>query len=130
MIADSSFIIDLMRKSKAALGKLQSLTNEGVSQYTTNPTVMEIAVGMSLAQLPEKEQKRIDDIVGNFQVLFLDTVSAWRAGIELGRLRKEGMLVDPIDAQIAGIALQHNEVVVTRNQKHFERFEGLRVESY
>jgi tRNA(fMet)-specific endonuclease VapC len=130
MIADSTFIIDIMRRSKEALARLQVLTNEGASQYLTSPTVMELAVGISLAQLPEKEQNRIDAIVGDFQVLPLDAVSAWRAGIELGRLRKEGLPVDPIDAQIAGIALQHNEVVVTRDQKHFERFEGLRVESY
>jgi predicted nucleic acid-binding protein len=38
--------------------------------------------------------------------------------------------VDPIDAQIAGIALQHDDIIVTRNIKHFERFKGLRVETY
>ncbi|NHI83118.1 MAG: type II toxin-antitoxin system VapC family toxin [Candidatus Thorarchaeota archaeon] len=130
MIADSSFIIDIMRKSKDALAKLEALSRDGTTQYLTTPTVMEIAVGISLAQLPEKEQNRIDTIIGDFQVLPLDAISAWRAGIELGRLRKEGLLVDPIDAQIAGIALQHNEMVVTRNQRHFERFEGLHVESY
>lgn len=130
MIADSSFVIDIMRESKGAIDKLQDLIDEGTSQYLTSPTVMELAVGVSLAQLPEKERNRIDAIVGAFQVLPLDAASAWRAGLELGRLRKEGQFVDPIDAQIAGIALQHNEVVVTRNQRHFERFEGLRVESY
>ena len=119
-----------MRKSNDALAKLTAISKEGIPQYLTTPTVMELAVGISLAQLPEQERKRIDTILGDFQVLPLDTVSAWRAGIELGHLRKEGLLVDPIDAQIAGIAFQHNEVVVTRNQKHFERFAGLRVESY
>jgi predicted nucleic acid-binding protein len=130
MIADSSFVIDLMRKSKGALSKLETMTHEGAAQYLTTPTVMELAVGISLASLPEKEKDRVTTILSDFQVLPLDTVSAWRAGIELGRLRKEGLLVDPIDAQIAGIALQHNEVIVTRNLKHFDRFEGLHIESY
>ncbi len=130
MIADSSFIIDIMRKSKDALTKLKAITDGGIPQYLTTPTVMEIAVGISLAHLPEKERDRVNTILGEFQVFSLDTVSAWRAGLELGRLRKEGLLVDPIDAQIAGIALQHNEVIVTGNREHFERFRGLRVESY
>jgi len=130
MIADSSFIIDLMRKNVEALAKLEEIFRDGVAQYITTPSVMEIAVGVSLAELPEKERDRIDGILGSFQVLPLDTIAAWRAGLELGRLQRKGSIVDPIDAQIAGIALQHNEPVVTRNTKHLSRFKGLQVESY
>ncbi len=130
MIADSSFIIDLMRKKEDALGKLKKISHDGIAQYITAPSVMEIAVGVCLADLPEKERDRVDKILGSFQVLPLDAIAAWRAGLELGRLQRKGSMVDPIDAQIAGIALQHNEPVVTRNTKHFSRFKDLQVESY
>ena len=130
IIADSSFIIDLMRKKEDALAKLKEISRDGIAQYITTPSVMEIAVGVSLADLPEKERERIDEILGTFQVLTLDTIAAWRAGLELGRLQRKGSIIDPIDAQIAGIALQHNEPVVTRNTKHFSHFKDLQVESY
>ncbi|RDE17009.1 MAG: hypothetical protein C4K49_03930 [Candidatus Thorarchaeota archaeon] len=130
MIADSSFIIDLMRESEPALRKLAEIRESGQPQYVTSPTVMELAVGVALASLPKDEQKKVGDILGGFQVLPLDTVSAWRAGIEVGRLRKTGKIVDPIDGQIAGIALQHDESIVTRNAGHFQMFKGLKIEPY
>ena len=130
MIADSCFVIDLMRKSKSALRKLEELKEAQQIQYITSPTVMELAVGVALAALPKNEQKRVDEILSGFQIISLDTSSAWCAGIEIGRLRKSGKIVDPIDGQIAGIALQHDEVIVTRNVKHFELIKGLKIESY
>jgi len=130
VIADSCFIIDLMRKNKPALEKLEELKEAQQIQYITSPTVMELAVGVALAALPKNEQKRVDEILSGFQIISLDTSSAWCAGIEIGRLRKSGKIVDPIDGQIAGIALQHDEVIVTRNVKHFKLIKGLKIESY
>ncbi|MHA1929405.1 MAG: PIN domain-containing protein [Candidatus Thorarchaeota archaeon] len=130
MIADSCFIIDLMRESRPALKKLIEINEQSQGQYITSPTVMELAIGVALAGLPKKEQRKIDEILAGFQVIPLDAVSAWRAGVEIGRLRKTGKIVDPIDGQIAGIALQHEEYIVTRNVKHFQLFKGLKVESY
>ncbi len=130
MIADSCFIIDLMRESESALIKLAEIREKRQLQYITAPTVMELAVGVSLAALPKNERKKIDDILAGFQVIPLDTSSAWRAGIEIGRLRKTGKIIDPIDGQIAGIALQHDEIIVTRNTRHFQLFKDLKVELY
>jgi tRNA(fMet)-specific endonuclease VapC len=130
MIADSCFIIDLMRKDQTALEKLSELKEINQLQYITSPTVMELAVGIELAALPKNEQKRVDQILAGFQILSLDTTSAWRAGIEIGRLRKKGVAIDPIDGQIAGIALCHDEIIVTRNVRHFQYFEELKIERY
>ncbi|MBD3408112.1 MAG: PIN domain-containing protein [Candidatus Lokiarchaeota archaeon] len=130
MIADSSFVIDIMRTNEDALQKLELIQQGQHPQYLASPSVMELAVGLSLAKLPSKEQKRIDSILEEFQILPLDAVSAWWAGLEIGRLKGVGISIDPIDAQIAGIAVQHKETVVTRNLRHFERFQDLSVESY
>ncbi len=47
-----------------------------------------------------------------------------RAAIETGRLfarcKRNGLIVSREDAQIAGTALAHSAVVVTRNTAHFE----------
>ena len=130
MIADSCLIIDLMRKDQSALKKLDEIKETHQLQYITSPTVMELAVGVELAALPKNEQKRVDEILAGFQILSLDTTSAWRAGIEIGRLRKNGIVIDPIDGQIAGIALSNDEIIVTRNAKHFQQFEALKIELY
>lgn len=119
-----------MRGYQEAINKLKEIIERNLGQYIASPTIMELAVGVTLANLPKKELKKIDEILDGFHVLHLDSISAWRAGLELGNLKRSGAPVDPIDAQIAGIALQHDDVIVTRNIKHFERFKGLRVEGY
>ncbi len=130
MIADTCFIIDLMRENESALKKLAQIEKNNRLQYITVPSVMELAVGVALASLPAREREKIDEILGGFDIVPFDSLSAWKAGIEVGRLRRGGHIVDPIDAQIAGIALQHDESIVTRNLAHFELFKTLRVEPY
>lgn len=58
-------------------------------------------------------------------VLPLTERSAALAAERYGQLRQRGTPVDDIDLLIAGIALEHGLVLVTRNRRHFERIEGL-----
>jgi predicted nucleic acid-binding protein len=39
-------------------------------------------------------------------------------------------MLDPVDAQIAGMALEERLPVLTRNAKHFERVPDLKVTTY
>lgn len=45
-------------------------------------------------------------------------------------LRRQGTLLEDADILIAGIAIANDAVLVTRNLKHFERIDGLRLESW
>ncbi len=45
-------------------------------------------------------------------------------------LRRKGTPLEDADILVAGTALAHDAVLVTRNLKHFERIEGLRLESW
>ncbi|MEW6380726.1 MAG: type II toxin-antitoxin system VapC family toxin [bacterium] len=42
-------------------------------------------------------------------------------------LRKSGKLIDDIDILIAGVALSNNLILVTHNEDHFKRVEGLEI---
>lgn len=46
------------------------------------------------------------------------------------KLKQKGTIVDDIDLLIAGIAIENDMVLVTNNQKHFGRIEGLKVENW
>ena len=50
-------------------------------------------------------------------------------GRERGRLRADGMLIGDSDLWIAATALQYNLTLLTNNRRHFERIDGLRLES-
>ena len=45
-------------------------------------------------------------------------------------LRKKGIPIDDIDILIAGIVLAHDWILVTHNNKHFDRIEGLETEDW
>jgi hypothetical protein len=104
MIADTSFIIDLMRKKPVAIQKLNKIEEENESQKTTSSVVFELAVGIAMSEWPEKERRKVEELLKRFSVLNLETKHAFRSGLELGKLFKNGNPIDPIDAQIGGLA--------------------------
>ena len=45
-------------------------------------------------------------------------------------LKQQGELIDDIDLLIAGIAIENEMVIVTNNEKHFQRIPGLKIENW
>lgn len=45
-------------------------------------------------------------------------------------LRREGKLINDADILIASIVKAHDAVLVTNNEEHFSRIEGLRIENW
>ena len=130
MILDTSFLIDLMRGYPKALNKLKELEKRGETLYVAAPTIYELYLGIELSQMPDKELRRIEEVLKEQPVLPLDEKAAQLAGTIQGRLMRKGQVIDPLDALISGVALAHEEGVVTRNAEHFSRVEKLKVESY
>lgn len=60
----------------------------------------------------------------------LERRHAARAGRLSGALLRRGTMIDPIDAEIAGMALEERLRVLTRNVRPFERVPGLEIETY
>lgn len=63
-------------------------------------------------------------------ILPLTTQSVTIAGDIYAKLRSRGELIDDIDILIAGIALDNDLVLVTGNEKHFQRIKSLEVENW
>ncbi len=68
-------------------------------------------------------------VAGN-DLLPLNEASLDQAVMVYQNLRAAGRLLEDADILVAGIALAHDAVLVTRNLKHFRRIEGLRLESW
>lgn len=130
MIADTTFIIDLMKKRPKALKKLKEIETKKERQLITTPTVFELVVGITMSSYPKKEKSKVLEILKNFSIVPFTAEDAWISGEILGDLYKNGEPIDIVDCQIAGTALHHDQVVVTRNTKHFERISDLAQETY
>ena len=62
-------------------------------------------------------------------MLGIDEAISKVLGRERGRLRATGTLIGDLDLMIGATALHHNLTLLTNNRSHFERIEGLRIES-
>ena len=134
-VLETTFVIDLMKESKRgrpgrASLKLQDLTDAGELPRITIFTLAELFVGVAKGTRPRQERMAIEQCVALFDVLPFERSTAEIFGSIVGELEKQGQRISDIDALIASVALEHSEVLVTRNRKHFDRIPGLKVEDY
>jgi predicted nucleic acid-binding protein len=134
-VLETTFVIDLMKESKRSrLGpastKLQDLTARGETLRIAIFTIAELLVGVSKGTKPRQERLAIERCIAPFEVLPFERSTAEIFGTIVGELERQGQAISDIDALIASVALEHVEMLVTRNRRHFDRIAGLRVESY
>jgi len=127
---DTSFLIALMRRDERALAKLEAYTNIETRLTTTPITACELFKGAYKSTKREKELQKVKMILGFLEMLDFSVEASERYGRLMASERLHGAPIGDLDAMIAGLALTHGEDIVTSNRKHFERVEGLHVDSW
>jgi len=122
--------IDLLRVRDSAARKIKELESESNATNISAPSIFEVFVGISLTEKTSSEKKRIMDVLESWGTLVLDSECAALGGRIHGQLIEEGQMIDPEDSMIAGIVIINNETLLTRNDKHFSRVPGLKIETY
>ena len=130
MLADTTFLIDIMVGEPSAVRKAEEIEKGGSTVTVGSPSIFELYVGVSLSSKAEHEKSKITSLVASLPQLPLDYQSACAGGSIYGDKIRKGSRIDPEDAMIAGIAKAHGEKIVTRNVRHFEGIEGVTTESY
>ena len=125
MILDTSFLIALLINKPEAVKKASLIEEEEIIKITSI-SVFELMKGIK----KENHREKVMELMNNLVVLDLTKESAYEAGLISKALILKGKEIEPEDCMIAGIAIVNNEVLLTRNIKHFERVEGLKVEEY
>lgn len=127
---DTSFIVDLLRGKKETSSLTKKLDEKEEQIYISSPSIMELVKGAHLSNNIENEINSINNLLSSLVVLDFDRDSAFIAGeIEAG-IRKSGNVIEVEDIMIGAIALQNNEILITKNKKHFEKIQGLKIQSY
>jgi tRNA(fMet)-specific endonuclease VapC len=124
-----------MKESKSkrqggATAKLQDLVRRGESLRLAVFSIGELYVGVAKGTQPAKERAAIEQCLEPFDVVGFEESTARIFGNVVGVLERQGQVISDMDALIASVALEHDELVVTRNLNHFQRVSGLRVEGY
>ncbi len=130
MLADTTFIIDIMKNDAEAIRKAENLSDASVSILVGTPTIFELYVGVGLSMRSGEEREKVFNILSSLPHLSLDTASASKGGIIYAQRIREKNKIDPEDAMLAGIAIENNETLLTRNRKHFTGIPQLKLETY
>ena len=128
MILDTDILIDVLRGYTPTQNKLQTLEQQHIPLPTTSISVFELFQDMQ--QLSAEKQEKIKSLISSLQIISFDELAAEEAGMIRAKLQREGNILDPEDCMIAGIALTHQEILLTRNSKHFSRITGLKIQDY
>lgn len=121
VVVDTDLVIDFLRGKGPGAPVVRELIGSHRFRVTAI-TAFELRVGANFLA-------RRDDILRLVQsrAFPLDTRSALRAGELAAALRGAGQDIGLADCLQAGICLNFDLPFATRNRKHFDRVEGLRV---
>ncbi len=93
-------------------------------------TTAEMYSGAARSDHPERSRERQEDFFEQFVILPFDKAAAEVYGQIDGFLKRSGASLDPMDTQIAAIALTRNLILVTHNTRHFNRVPNLAIEDW
>lgn len=121
IIADTDVLIDFLRGRDTADRIAFELKKGRIS--TTAITAFELWSG---AKTPQ-HAAAVETLLSALPILPLETQAARRAGEIQRTLEKNGNPIGMADSLIAGICLEQDRFLLTRNRKHFERVPGLQL---
>jgi tRNA(fMet)-specific endonuclease VapC len=124
IVADSDVLIDFLAGRDPAAARVQ--IELGTDSFaTTAVSRFELLTG-ARDRTTEGIVRRLLDTIAT---LPLERQSADRAAAVRRTLEARGATIGMADSLIAGIVLTHDALLLTRNRKHFERVEGLKLAS-
>lgn len=94
--------------------------------FISTITRMELHCGAYKSQLVDANLDRLKAFENFFPVLSADPEICETFGKMKARLEADGTRFDALDLIIVAIALANNLILVTNNQKHFSRIQGLK----
>ena len=122
IVADTDVLIDFLSGSEPMASRI-ALELEHADLHTTAVTRFELVAGARSA----RQQATVADLLAALPVLRFDAAAADRAAAVRLALEAKGQPIGMADCLIAGIVLDHDGILLTRNVRHFKRVDGLAV---
>lgn len=121
VVVDTDLVIDFLRGADPGARLVRELI-VGHRLRVTAITAFELRVGTDFLARRDAILRLV-----RLRTFPLDSASAIRAGEVAATLRKAGQDIGLADCLQAGVCLNHDLPFATRNRKHFNRVNGLRL---
>ena len=125
---DTNIVIYIIKRRPIEL--LQIFNQHAGQICISSITLAELMHGVEKSQYVEKNLNNVEDLVSRLEVLSYDPKAASHYGEIRANLERKGTIIGVNDLHIAAHARSEGLVIITNNQKEFERVEGLRVENW
>jgi len=116
---DTDILIDLLRGESKTVEEIKQLEDK-FELVTTAINLFELYYG-AYKTGRERNIEAVKEVARRVEVLNLTEKSAEISGKILAELEKRGEAIDFRDVMIAGIVIENNITLYTRNVKHFKR---------
>lgn len=127
-VADTSFLIDMMRRDTAALLLFEEYERQGIALSTTAITAMELFKGAYVSK-NRRNVEKAERILDLFTLLPLDETVYRAFGRVAAGLCLTGDPIGDFDEAIAAITLCYDGEIITRD-RHFKKIPELKVIGY
>lgn len=125
---DTNIVIYVIKRRPI---ELLAVFNRYVGQMCISSiTFAELMHGAEKSQRVEQNMQAINDFVTRLEVLDYKSHAAAHYGDIRASLERKGNTIGVNDLHIAGHARSEGLILVTNNEKEFNRVEGLRVENW
>ncbi len=127
-LLDTDTIIYSLKGNKYVVKNLQNHLQDTLKISII--TLMELYYGAYKSKRIESNIAKIKTLEGVLEILpnHIDTAEIF--GMIKSKLEKRGLPIDDFDLILASTALTHNLTLVTNNEKHFRRIDGLKLENW
>lgn len=128
-LIDTNICIYIMNKRPPEV--IQKFKTMEVGQIAISSiTVSELQYGVSKSKYREQNLKRLDEFLTPFQILPYEEHTSKFYGEIRSHLEYQGTIIGPLDLLIAAHALSQNLILVTNNEKEFNKIPSLKVENW
>src|SRR5437660_11470758 len=127
-LIDTDWVIDHLNHIEHVTRRLEERAPEGLALSII--ALAELYEGVYYSRDPVESEAALQRFLNpELTIRGLDEETCKIFGKERGRPRVTGLMIGDCDLLIGATALRHNLTLLTNNRRHFERIEGLRMES-
>ena len=118
----------MYKRAGNCLARLNAQADADIAISTVN--LFELQFGMAKSANRAPMEAYLLAVCSRYTVVDFDQAASRHAGAIRAQLQARGTPIGPYDLLVAGVALAHDLIVVTRNVREFSRVPGLRVDNW
>ena len=127
-LLDTDIIIYSLKGNEIVRRNLRLHLNDPIKISAV--TLMELYYGAYKSKRVASNLAKIKTIENTLEIISISRELVEIFGILKSNLEKAGKPLDDFDLILASTAMTHNLTIVTHNEKHFRRIDGLKIENW